>query len=543
MNQLKKLFNTLSASQRIGIVFIALAVGAGIVSFVRWRHEADFRPLFTGMAPEDASAIVQKLKESGVEYRLAENGTSVSVPELKVDEARLDMAGAGLPKTGRVGFELFDKNNLGITDFTEHVNYRRALEGELERSIKAIEGIEQARVHLTFARDSVFLDSREPAKASILVDLRPGVHLSPTNVVAITNLVASAVESLSPDYVSVVDMRGNLLSRPRKTGTDESNSSDTLLEYKHQVEKDLMAKVESTLEPLLGAGKFRVGVTADCDFTTSDQTDEIYDPTRSVMVSSQKSEDLAGSPQSAGVPGTASNLPRPAVRPAALATNVSKKTESTAFATTRTVREVKTPRGAIKRISAALLLDQDFRWEGKGARAKRVDVPPTPEKLKAIHDIVAGVIGITPARGDQLVIESLPFEQSSETEDITPPAAKPVVDPASRVTQFVRTNQIWLAAALLVLVGGAAFLLRRRGSAKSVTAAAALQKRDTPASLAAKNAAAGINASAELGQAKLPAASPANKMELVRQQVRESVTKDPVLAANVIRGWLEEDPS
>ncbi len=544
MDQLKKLFNTLSASQRIGIVLIALAVGAGIVSFVRWRHEADFRPLFTGMAPEDASAIVQKLKESGVEYRLAENGTSVSVPEVKVDEARLDMAGAGLPKTGRVGFELFDKNNLGITDFTEHVNYRRALEGELERSIKAIQGIEQARVHLTFARDSVFLDSREPAKASILVDLGPGVHLSPTNVVAITNLVASAVESLSPDYVSVVDMRGNLLSRPRKTGTDESNSSDTLLDYKHQVEKDLMAKVESTLEPLLGAGKFRVGVTADCDFTTSDQTDEIYDPTRSVMVSSQKSEDLAGSPQSAGVPGTASNLPRPAVRPAVVGTNVSKKTESTAFATTRTVREVKTPRGAIKRISAALLLDQDFRWEGKGARAKRVDIPPTAEKLKAIHDIVAGVIGITPARGDQLVIESLPFEQTSDTEEIDPPAPKPATDPAARLTQFVRTNQIWLGAALLVLIGGAVFLLRRgRGKGTKSAAAQAIQTRDTPASLAAKNAAAGINAGGEPGQAKLPAASPANKMELVRQQVRESVTKDPVLAANVIRGWLEEDPS
>src|SRR5437588_12383831 len=129
MDQLKKLLNALSATQRIAIILIALAAGFALVSFVRWRHESDFRPLFTGMSPEDASAIVQKLKETGVEYRLGENGTSVSVPELKVDEARLEMAGAGLPKTGRIGFELFDKNNLGITDFTEHVNYRRDIEG------------------------------------------------------------------------------------------------------------------------------------------------------------------------------------------------------------------------------------------------------------------------------------------------------------------------------------------------------------------------------------------------------------------------------
>ncbi len=541
MDQLKKLVSTLSATQRIATILVVLAVGFAVLSFVRWRHESDFRPLFTGMSPEDASAIVQKLKESGVEYRLGENGTSVSVPELKVDEVRLELAGAGLPKTGRIGFELFDKNNLGITDFTEHVNYRRALEGELERSIKAINGIGQARVHLSFARDSVFLDSREPAKASVLVDLRPGIQLSPTNVLAITNLVASAVESLSPDYVSVVDMRGNLLSRPRKNLTDESNSSDALLDYKHQVEKDLMAKVESTLEPLLGAGKFRVGVTADCDLASSDQTDEVFDPTRSVMVNSQKSEDIAATPQSAGIPGTASNLPRPAVRPSSLAANVSKKTENVSYATTRTVREVKTPRGTIKRISAALLLDQGFRREGKGPHAKRVSVPLNPDELRAIHDIVAGVIGITPSRGDQLVIESLPFEQTSVADNMESPATNPVVDTGSRLNQFVRMNQVWLAAALLVLVGGAAFLIHRAKRANAAAEHAPIEKPDLMAAVAAK-AAAPVVTGVEESHPKLPAA-PTSRMEMVRQQVRETVIKDPQLAANVIRGWLEEDPA
>ncbi len=136
--------------QRAGIVIVTILVGSAISGLVHWKHERDFRPLFTGMAPEDAAAIVQKVKESGVEYRIGENGTSVLVPDTKVDEMRLQLAGAGLPKTGRVGFELFDKTNLGITDFTEHVNYRRALEGELERSIKSLSELQQARVHITF---------------------------------------------------------------------------------------------------------------------------------------------------------------------------------------------------------------------------------------------------------------------------------------------------------------------------------------------------------------------------------------------------------
>ncbi len=266
--------------QRIGIAVMALLVAGGLTAFVKGKHERDFKPLFTNMAPEDAAGIVQKLKEGGVDYRISDSGTSVSVPEAKIDELRLEMAGAGLPKTGRIGFELFDKTNLGITDFTEHVNYRRAMEGELERSIKALNEVDTARVHVTFPKDSVFLDSQQPAKASVLLRLKPGVHFTPQNVQAVTNLVASAVEGLTPDAVSVLDMQGNLLNRPHKTTLDGSDLSDTYLEYQHQVEKDLASKVEATLEPLLGEGKFRVGVSADCDFTTTEQSEEAYDPTK-----------------------------------------------------------------------------------------------------------------------------------------------------------------------------------------------------------------------------------------------------------------------
>src|SRR3984893_11206760 len=264
MEQLKKLLLSLTAMQRVTILVCGLAVAAGVVWFSRWQQESGMRPLYTALSPEDASAMVQKLREGGVVYKVGENGASLLVPEARVAELRLEMAGLGLPKTGRIGFEIFDKTNFGITDFAEHVNYRRALEGELERSIMAISDVRQARVHVTLPKDSVFTDAREPAKASVLVGLRPGTRLSSPNVIAITNLVSSAVEGLGPESVSVVDMSGNLLSRPRREGpTDGAQLTEASLEYRQAIEHDVAAKINSTLEPLLGADKFRTGVSAD----------------------------------------------------------------------------------------------------------------------------------------------------------------------------------------------------------------------------------------------------------------------------------------
>ena len=274
-----KILANLSTRQRITIAMVIVAVAAGLYSLVQWRKEGDFHPLFTGLTPEDAAGIVQKLKESGVEYRLPESGGTVLVPTAKLAELRLTMAGIGLPKSGRIGFELFDKVNLGATEFTEHINYRRALEGELERSVMALSEVEQARVHLTFPKDSVFLEAQQPAKASVLVRIRPGARLAPQNVVAITHLVGSAVEGLSPEAVSVLDMNGNLLNRPRPAGAlDGSEASAATLDYRHQVETELLAKISATLSPLLGAEKFRAGVSVECDFTGGEQSEEIFDP-------------------------------------------------------------------------------------------------------------------------------------------------------------------------------------------------------------------------------------------------------------------------
>src|SRR5574341_894260 len=177
MDQLRRLFASLSARQRVTIVMAAVLVGAALFAFAHWRRESDFRPLYTALAAEDAGAVVQKLKEGGVEYRLSESGTAVLVPSARLAEIRLQLAAAGLPKSGRIGFELFDKTTFGATEFVEHVNYRRALEGELVRSVMSLAEVEHARVHITFPKDSAFLEARQPAKASVMVRLRPGARL------------------------------------------------------------------------------------------------------------------------------------------------------------------------------------------------------------------------------------------------------------------------------------------------------------------------------------------------------------------------------
>src|SRR5580693_1185741 len=351
MEQIKKLLARLSMAQKLSIAAAAVLVAAALFGLTQWRHEEDFRPLYTGLAAEDAGAVVQKLKETATEYRLSENGTTVLAPSAKLAELRLQLATSGLPKSGRMGFELFDKTSFGMTDFAEHVNYRRALEGELERSIVSLAEVERARVHLTFPKESVYLEARQPAKASVVLGLREGAQLSPQNVMAVCNLLASAVEGLAPEAVSVVDMRGNLLNRPRKTGDDGLEGSEASLEYREMVEKSLLAKIQSTLEPLLGADRFRATVSAECDFSSGEQSEESFDPARSVMLSSQKSEDFAPVALAGGVPGTAANLPRPPARPAGAASGASRRTEEVSYQSSRQVRRVKLPLGELKRIS------------------------------------------------------------------------------------------------------------------------------------------------------------------------------------------------
>src|SRR5579871_2295303 len=552
MEQLRRLFLSLDNKQRLTILVVVIAAVASITWFSKWQHEQGFRPLFTSLAPEDAGAMLQRLKEKGVDYRVSEGGTSILVPEDKLAELRLEMASLGLPKTGRIGFEIFDKTNFSATDFAEHVNYRRAIEGELERSVMALAEVEQARVHVTFPKESVFIDAREAAKASVLVKLRPGAELSQQNVAAITHLVASAVEGLSPDAVSVLDMNGNLLGRPHAAGgLDGPESSDASLDYRHKVESDLLAKINSTLEPLLGAEKFRAGVSVECDFSGGEQSEEIYDPARSVMLSSQRTEDSSGANTASGVPGTASTLPRPTSRPGAGGAQVSRVSENVTYQSSRTVKKTRLPAGAVRKMSVAVLLDQGVIWQKDKSGFHRILVPPSADKLKVVHDLVAGVTGFNEQRGDQLVVETQPFETTLLLEPPGSPGPAPAQPASEKLSLRFNQRTFWIigaAAGGLLLIGLMLAVLRRRSRWHRGEVS-------SPAELPQAGGASGVEQQLETRRAEHDAlqqqmdANAALKLapmitktaEIMAKHIREKVAESPELSAQALRSWIREE--
>ena len=557
MNQFKQIFDRLSWPQRIWIAVAVVLVVSGLAWTNHWNGERDFKPLFTGLADEDAGALVAKLHEGGVEYRLASGGSTILVPSDKVAEARLQMASAGLPKSGRIGFELFDKANFGASEFTEQVNYHRAIEGELERSVMSIREVETARVHLTLAKDSLYSEARQPAKASVIVKLRHAAALSPQNVAAICQLTASAVPGLSPDQVSLVDTSGNLLNRPRPNAAgDSSDASEATLDYRKSVELNLQNKIASTLEPLLGPDHFRIGVSADVDLTSGEQSEEVFDPAKSVMVSSQNTSDGPALSSASGVPGTASNLPNPSSKATTGASNYSRHTENISYQTSRLVKHTRLPQGGVKKLSLSILVDHSLRWEG----AKRIVEAPSAEKLKVIHDLVAAATGLDPARGDQLVVDAFPFESTlhAEPSDALPPAPLTVTTQLPPWLQKLMAQKNFAtiagvgAAAMLALVVGFLVVvskMRNKKRAQAELALAALAgtkskdnivadaQKDLEARLAGQVGEQARKDAEAMLQLKLPEVQ-TKKTEVIKKHIAAEAKKDPTAMAQVVRTWL-----
>lgn len=570
MSQFRDMLAKLTLKQRISIGLAAVLVIAALYGFVHWRHEQDFKPIYTGVAPEDAAAIIQKIKESGTEYRLSETGGVISVPAERVAELRLELAAVGLPRTGRIGFELFDKTNFGATEFVEHVNYNRALEGELERSINTLNPVEQARVHLTEAKDSVFIEQREPAKASVVLKLRVGASLQPQNVTAIQQLVGSAVEGLDPSDVTVVDTRGNLLSH-RKMSQDDG--SDAVFERRQRLEHDLLDKINGTLEPLLGRDKFRAGVTVDCDLNTAEQDEETFDPNKSVMTTSKKTEEVMTGNGNAGIPGTATNLPKPPVRLGGPSSMTTRRTEDVNYESSHVIRKTHIPDGGVRRMSISVLLDQKVHWDGKGAARHLVTEPATADQIKAVHDLVAAATGFSQDRGDLITVESLPFEATLDQAppDIAGPATSGKSGPFD-LKQLLKDKKMLLIGAgagallLLMLTGAVVFLAMRRKKGSTslatkdkdkdrVTRAdlmkavedakhkaaidAAHAAEEVEAALAEKMAEQHKQDMAAIAALKLPTIS-TKKSELLTKEIREGTKKDPTVSAHVLQAWLHD---
>jgi flagellar M-ring protein FliF len=585
--QVRRLFDSLTRIQKILVVAAALAVGGGMWWLNDWNRERGFQPLFTRLSAEDAGAVVAKLKESGVEYRLSENGATVLVPRARVAELRIQLASAGVPKSGRIGYELFDKNNFGITDFAEQVNYRRALEGELERSVLALAGVESARVHITPAKDSVFTDAREPAKASILITLKSNAKLPPDKVDAIAHLVSSAVQGLDPEHVSVVDHAGRLLPRTVKvTAPEETEAADRSLVYRQKIEKDLLDKINSTLEPLLGAKRFRAGVSVECDFSSGEQSEETFDPEKQVVATSQKTDEAGVAAGSGGQPGSASNLPRPALRPVSQSAPITRKTENTTYQNSRVVRKVKLPQGTIRRVSVSVLLDSHLKWEVENGKAKKTLTPPSADEIKSIRELVSGIAGADTKRGDAVIVEALTFDSTLAAEPppglLPPPPVKaapeskdPKKDSGALLYGFPREQFLMMAGiaggALLALLGGGFWLLKKRkrgkariqadmagdalpsghshaGVGKQIAAGAKggagdspnedETEPDDPELVAARKAAIEARQAREvLGSIQMPDSS-SKKAQVLTKHISHEAKKNPEGMAQIVRTWL-----
>src|SRR6201996_3118134 len=437
--QLKQAWLRMNPRQRMIVAGGTLATVVGLVALAITMSSTDYKPLMTGLETDDAQAISQELGAKKIDFKMSPDGKGIDVAASQLDEARMEVASQGTPHSGRMGFELFDKSSWGQTEFDEKVNYQRALEGELERTIGTLSNVKSARVHLVMPRDSVFLDQSQPAKASVTLRLKGG-GVSQDQTGAIARLVSGAVENLAPADVAIIDADTNELLN-RHGSTMEGR------ELEDEFSKRLMA----TLGPVVGVDNLRASVNVEYDLTSSEESEDKYDPNVSALLTTQKSMEQSGQLDDGGVAGAASNLPTTPGKGTTQSadantdgTTQTSKSENSTFGVNKLSRHMIAPAGRIRRITAAILVN-DFSdkkiVDGKsvGSTYKR-----SPAQLKQLQDLAAAVIGMDPQRGDVVTVENLTFSNAGDS-DVAPPLGE-------RVQKMVNDNvNVLKYASLLAL--------------------------------------------------------------------------------------------
>jgi len=524
--------------QKLTIVGGAAAVAAVVWIFVALLGRADYRTLYSGLSPTDAQALARRLSEKNILCRISTDGSSIQVPADELDKARLEVAAGGAPQSGRLGFELFDKPNWAGSDFAEKVNYQRALEGELERTIQSLAEVEAARVHLVMPQESLFTDQDRQAKASVVIRLRSG-HLSDDAQEAITNLVASAVENLKPENVTLINADGGVPILAR------GGRANNRPRYWTEFETALAQKVVATLEPVVGPGKTRANITVEYDLATSDSTQETYDPNGSVVLTSQLSDEQAGATDMEGPPGTASNVPgkqpAPPPKPTTASDSDSQRShsESKSFAVSKTVRHILQPAGNLKRIAAAVLVDDAIETKEEKGKTVETRRKRTPEEMKQISGLVAAAIDIDPNRGDKLDVENLSF-LGFPSEKVPAPGLPerlaPLVEKWISVVRYGALFLLFLLVYLLVLrpVRRQLVLTFRElphqiGLGKS--SPHALTDGAKPEALASAEPSLG-----ELEESPVEA----KQASMLKKNLLEKVRKEPGTASRLIQNWMRQ---
>ncbi len=494
------------------ILVVVLSI-TGMFLLFSWTRKADYQVLYSNLSEDDAGRIAQELGDRKVPYELGPAGT-VLVPSNKVYELRLQLAAQGLPQGAGVGFEIFDNTSFTTSEFVQKLNFRRALEGELARTIRSLSGVRQARVHLVVPDKSMFAfeEDRTQPSAAVFVSLQQGRRLNNSEVEGIIYLVSSSVEDLSPNNITVVDNRGDLLTKP----DDDSmmSQSSTQMEYQHDFEKKMASRIISILEPVVGRGKVKARVSSEFDFTRSERTEEIYDPDGAVVRSEQKSTEKTTSGGPAGVPGVASNMPggAPGNLPSSMGQS-QKQDETINYETSKTVTRIVESPVTLERLSVAILIDGILPSRKDSVENAEKYTLHTEEDVKYYEDIVKKTVGFTDDRGDEISLTVMPFREIETIE--TGEVKRDYLPVAYTVLRYLSP----VAVALLFIL----FIIR-----PLIRSLSKMSPRQMSASLAP------AEAGTELGQ-------PAKPKEItVEKQVVNWADKNPEQAAGIVKGWLED---
>ncbi len=482
--QLRGLWETLSPRRRA----IAIVAVIGTAVFVAAMSLGDsvetYAPLYTGMAADEAGEVVAALKEKGIPYKLSQGGTTILVLEQKLHEVRIDLASTGFPRGGGVGFEIFDKQSFGTTSFVEQVNYRRALQGEITRSIVAISAVKSARVHLAMGKRSVFRDATQPPAASVALRLKSGRRLSEGEVRGIVHLVAASVDGLEPGKVVIIDERGRVLS-----SADGENSESSGADLQNKMEAGLEERVRRMVETVVGVGNAAVVVTAEMDFSRIDQTEEIYDKDNIAIRSEVRNvtQDSGAGATVGGIAGARANLDGTGGTGSEAGTegNPSSISETRNYEVPRVVKHTVSPTAKVERLHVAVLVNhkevkkpkqpkaeeeaegddakEEEELEGEGEEPSVDRIPLTAEELAVITAIAKEAAGLNDERGDSLVVQNVPFEENAMFAPEDPVLfAKPLF---SKMMFYAASGVVGLILIVVVLL-----LLRRKSSGDKAVA-------------------------------------------------------------------------
>ena len=522
LEQIKKFWSGLSRAKKIALVAVTSGVLLSVIAVATLGSQVRYAPLYTGLSTEDSAAVAAKLKEMKVLHRVTPTG--IEVPEERVPELRLDLASAGLPRGGGVGFEIFDSARFGATEFEQQVNLRRALEGELARSVMTIEGVTAARVHLVLPERRLFAARSEGASASVVLKLQPGVDFGKREVAGIVHLVSSAVPGLSKDRVSVVNTDGLTLHRPSSEDTGGGGLEETQNQAAREIATNMENHVRTLLERVTGPGGADVRINVDLEDASRERTEEHYEPTKTALRSEHKTEETTTEEGStvAGVPGAQTNLPdvdeSVASKEADLGGNIFRRSRTRNWEVDRITEKIVTPRGDIARVSAAVLIDGNY--EAKDG--VQVYQPRDPAELTRLTEVVKNAIGFSAARGDSIRVEGAKFSRL----DASPP-------PPSGLKLDRYLPYVLAVLGLATLMAMLVVFLRAVKSAQK------------PAALEAGEEAAQLE-EGEPGAAALPGAPaalelpPPTPAELEDRRVRaiEVASRDPIGAAIIVSRWL-----